>query len=156
MVRVKRGMVEHTILVNTFPSKSTPWIVKFVDGHYWPIKNFLEYVKELPEDFESLPSNYWGPTSLPRYYLLVEDLGSFSVIGVRYNLERTNWFIRMEFTVTEGAKIVEHGWYHPDIKIALVNVLEDVLKKLPTDIDLLISCILEERKYPCNPVFRTR
>jgi hypothetical protein len=155
MVRVKR-MVEHSIIVNTFPSRSTPWMVKFMGDRYWPIKNFLEHVKELPENFEALPKNYWGPSSLPRYYLLIKDLGSFSVIGVKYNLERTNWFIRVEFTITEGTKIASHGWYHPDIKKILVNTLEDVLKKLPTDIDLLISCILEERKYPCNPVFKTR
>jgi len=150
-------MSAYSILVNTWPTKSTPWVIKFVDNHYWPLRKFVDYVKELPDNFESLPKNYWGPTSLPRYYLLIYELdGSFSVVGVKYNLERTNWHITITATVTEGVKVTDHGWYHPEIKEILLKVLEDVLQKMPTDVDLLLKCVLEDRAYPCNPIFKTR
>jgi hypothetical protein len=150
-------MPAYSILVNTWPTKNTPWVIRFIDNYYWPLREFIDHIKELPDNFESLPENYWGPTSLPRYYLLIHELdGSFSVVGVKYNLERTNWHITITSTVTEGVKVTDHGWYHPEIKEILLKVLEDVLQKMPTDVDLLLKCILEDRAYPCNPIFKTR
>jgi len=109
------------ILVNTWPTKSTPDVVQPVP--FTPQMSIaravelLRHVRDIPQ-----PTNTPLPLSavlqFPRYYIVQFD-GYLRIQGVRRNLMSTKWF-----AVFDVDTVLDHGYWHPSIIDLLLSVLK--------------------------------
>jgi hypothetical protein len=113
------------IIVNTWPTKSTPDIVQPVP--FTPqmsvvrAVDLLRHVRDIPQ-----PTNTPLPLSavlqFPRYYVLQFN-GQFVIKGVKRNLQPTKWY-----AVFDVDRVVDHGYWHPKIIDDILAVLEPLAK----------------------------
>jgi len=120
--------VNADIVVNVWPTKSTPWIVKYYD----PAKPNLsamddvldaellatvkQLVKMLPARVE-VPEHY-SHISFPRYYYIAVRNGKIAdIVGIRHDKTPTSWSWRV-------------GFWHPQITIQIANALDKAIKSL--------------------------
>jgi len=118
------------LLVNTWRTKGTPWLVKvpstpdyYIDAIKLMTKERLENIKNL---VLSLPAKVVTPKSytelsLPRYYLIILDEDEkeiIDVIGVKLKeycpLCPTKWSYKL-------------GYWHPQIQILIAEALDKYL-----------------------------
>jgi hypothetical protein len=113
------------VLVNTWPTKSTPDVVQPVP--FTPQMSvsraieLLKHVRDIPQ-----PTNTPLPLSallqFPRYYVVSFD-GRLVVKGVKRNLQPTSWYV-----VFDVDAVIDHGYWHPKIIDDLLAVLEPLAK----------------------------
>jgi len=113
------------ILVNTWPTKSTPDVT--VPVPFTPQMSIaravelLKTVRDIPQ-----PTNTPLPLSallqFPRYYL-VEFNVYLTIRGVKRNLQSTRWY-----AVFDVDCVVDHGYWHPKIIDDILRVLEPLAK----------------------------
>jgi hypothetical protein len=113
------------IIVNTWPTKSTPDVVQSLP--FTPQMSItravelLKAVRNIPQ-----PTNTPLPLSallqFPRYYLLHFN-GYFVVKGVKRNLQPTKWF-----AVFDVDAVLDRGYWHPKIIDDILAVLEPLAK----------------------------
>jgi hypothetical protein len=139
----------YSIIINTWKTKNTPWVIKLTSSSWIPLKRWIDLLRELPDDIVAVPENYWGSTSLPRYYLLTTNDDIISVVGLKRNLTtRTKWWIRAFYSV--GGKKFEYEWYHPDMKALLTETLQNLLELVSkASFDEVIYCIRKYEMFPC-------
>jgi len=114
---------EMQIIINTWITKSTPWICKIYD----PIRETLDDMPECsPDDMNkvvdklrqlpvrvALPKHF-SVLSLPRYYLIVIDNDKIvDIIGIRRNKTPTKWSYRL-------------GYWHPIITRHIIDAIHRV------------------------------
>ena len=109
------------IIVNTWPTKSTPDIVQHVPFTA-PMSiaeavDLLRHVRDIPQPI-NIPLPPAALLQFPRYYVLQFD-GYFRVKGVKRNLMSTKWYATFDVD-----KVVDHGYWHPRIVDDLLAVLE--------------------------------
>jgi hypothetical protein len=113
------------ILVNVWPTKSTPDVVQPVP--FTPQMSVVRAV-ELLKTIRNIPQPVNTPLPLtavlqfPRYYVLKFD-GFLTIRGVKRNLQSTRWY-----AVFDVDTVVEHGYWHPKIIDDLLAVLEPLAK----------------------------
>jgi hypothetical protein len=113
------------ILVNTWPTKSTPDIVQPVP--FTPQMSVVRAV-ELLKTVRNIPQPTNTPLPLsavlqfPRYYLLIFD-GYFEIRGAKRNLQSTKWYV-----VFDVDTVLDHGYWHPKIIDDILAVLEPLTK----------------------------
>ena len=119
------------IVVNTWPTKRVPWLVK----RYEPHRPTLDDMPDAELDDEwvwaiidavltlrpriSLPPNF-SRLSLPRYYLVsIEEceglIGAADIIGIRATIRPTKWSYLL-------------GYWHPWCQIEIAKALKAYLK----------------------------
>jgi hypothetical protein len=113
------------ILVNTWPTKSTPAIIQPVPfTATMPVSravDLLRHVRDIPQPINT-PLPETALLQLPRYYMLVFN-GYFMVKGVKRNLQSTKWY-----AVFDVSSVVDHGYWHPKIIDDILAVLEPLAK----------------------------
>jgi hypothetical protein len=113
------------ILVNTWPTKSTPDVVQPVP--FTPQMSITRAV-ELLKTIRDIPQPTNTPLPLtallqfPRYYMIVFD-GRLTIKGVKRNLQPTRWH-----AVFDIDSVIEHGYWHPKIIDDILAVLEPLTK----------------------------
>ena len=102
---------KHSILVNTWQTKSRPWIMKYDDTEI-DLKKLIEKLEKLPPRVHTPKS--FTEVSLPRYYLIViENDEIIDIIGVTSYQGYTKWSYRNDY-------------WHPWIIEKIVEALKKV------------------------------
>ena len=128
------------IVINTAPSKSTPWTIKVYDLYVCNglLNNCIDLenpdeLRQLRELIAKLPAvinipRLFTELSTPRYYLVVAELNTknevritkiIDVIGIRADLSPTKWSYRV-------------GYWHPICQHEIISTIDRYLKRLET------------------------
>jgi len=113
------------VIVNTFPSKNTPWIVRTPEGNIKDHDFSVEFIESLIEKVIKLPVkvnvlSHFNVTSLPRYYLIVSKIDGLKVteivdiVGVKGGMYPSKWSYRI-------------GYWHPLSQVDIALVLKKLL-----------------------------
>ncbi len=118
-------MAVRAILVNTWPTKSTPDAVQPVP--FTPTMSVVEAVdllkavRDIPQPVNT-PAPADNKLQFPRYYVLQFN-GYFVIKGVKRNLQPTKWYV-----VFDVNAVLDHGYWHPSIIDLLLSVLEPLAR----------------------------
>jgi hypothetical protein len=109
------------IIVNTWPTKSTPDVVQPVPFAIpMPVSHavdLLKAVRDIPQPI-NIPLPLTALLQFPRYYVLQFD-GLLAIKGVRRNLQPAKWY-----AIFDVDRVVDHGYWHPKIITDILAVLE--------------------------------
>lgn len=107
------------VVVNTWPTKSTPWIVQEPAPPRSVLEKILEKVEELPVIVD-VPASF-SELSMPRYFLIRyrlndNDVKIVEIVGIKRDRSPTKW----------GYKI---GYWHPACQIFISRALRKYLSQ---------------------------
>lgn len=112
-------MYKMKIIINTWRTKRTPWLIKIYDPTQPTLDTMPDYdfneINELIDLIKTSPTRVSTPErfsilSLPRYYLIVINDGIVDIIGIRRDKIMTKWSYRL-------------GYWHPLCQDIIIKCL---------------------------------
>jgi hypothetical protein len=121
----ERTVVKRAIIVNTWPTKSTPDIVQplpFAESMtITEAISLLRHARDVPQPTNT-PLPPTATIQLPRYFI-IEFNGLLTIRGIKRNLQPTKWY-----AIFDVSSVIEHGYWHPRIVDDLLATLEPLTK----------------------------
>jgi hypothetical protein len=119
-------MTTRSLVVNTWPTKSTPDIVQplpFAEPMtITEAISLLRHARNIPQPVKT-PLPLSAVLQFPRYYVIVFNGYLLNIEGVRRNLKSTKWYAIFDIN-----RVIEYGYWHPKIIDDILAVLEPLAK----------------------------